>query len=91
MIYDLCRNAPFKFTISKGQVIKGWDVGFATMKRGEHALLKCRADYAYGNSPQPGSCIKAGDTLIFDCELLSFSPKKKEKWEMSAAEKVMHT
>jgi peptidylprolyl isomerase len=85
---DVCRNAPFKFTISTGQVIKAWDVGFATMKRGEHALLKCRADYAYGNNPQPGGIIKPGDTLIFDCELLGFASKKKEKWEMSAAEKV---
>ena len=25
--------------------------GFATMKIGEKAILKCRADYAYGDSP----------------------------------------
>ena len=28
------RDDPFKFTIGQGQVIKGWDQGFASMKRG---------------------------------------------------------
>ena len=41
-----------------------------------------------GDNPNPGGIIKAGDTLIFDCELLSFSPKKKELWEMSDSEKL---
>jgi peptidylprolyl isomerase len=31
-----------------GQVIKGWDEGFATMKLGEEAVLTCTGDYAYG-------------------------------------------
>lgn len=30
--------------------------------------------------------IKAGDTLLFDVELLGFHEKAKERWEMSAAE-----
>lgn len=30
--------------------------------------------------------IKAGDTLLFDVELLGFHEKAKEKWEMSAKE-----
>lgn len=29
------RGDPFKFTIGQGQVIKGWDQGFASMKVGE--------------------------------------------------------
>jgi peptidylprolyl isomerase len=58
------------------------------MKVGEKAILKCRADYAYGDHPSPGSAIKAGDTLLFDVELLDFAPKKKEKWAMSKQEKV---
>lgn len=36
------RGKPFKFTIGKGEVIKGWDQGFMTMKKGEKALLRCR-------------------------------------------------
>jgi tetratricopeptide (TPR) repeat protein len=54
---------------------------------GEKAILKCRADYAYGDSP-PGGSIPPGATLLFDCELVGFAPKKKEKFEMSTAEKV---
>jgi peptidylprolyl isomerase len=81
------RGTVFKFTVGKGQVIKAWDIGFATMKRGEKAILKCRADYAYGDNPSPGSKIKPGDTLLFDVEMISFAPKKKEKWEMSEQEK----
>ena len=79
------RGKPFKFTIGKGQVIKGWDQGFATMKKGEKALLRCRSDYAYGESGQ--GPIPAGATLTFDVELLKFGPKKKEPWEMTAEEK----
>ncbi|CAM9250036.1 unnamed protein product [Choristocarpus tenellus] len=81
------RGKEFKFTIGTGSVIKGWDVGFASMKKGEKAILKCRSDYAYGDSPQ-GGIIKAGDTLLFDVELLSFAPKPKEKWEMEPEELV---
>jgi peptidylprolyl isomerase len=84
---SVSRNKEFKFTIGQGQVIKGWDVGFASMKKGEKALLKCRADYAYGDSP-PGAGIPPGATLNFDVELLGFGPKKKEKYEMSEAEKL---
>ena len=29
-------------------VIKGWDKGVITMKRGEKAILTCKAPYAYG-------------------------------------------
>lgn len=81
------RGKEFKFTIGQGQVIRGWDQGFATMKRGEKAILKCRADYAYGDSP-PGAGIPAGATLNFDVELIGFGPKKKEKYEMTTEEKM---
>ena len=47
------RGTPFKFTIGQGQVIKGWDVGFASMTIGEKAILRCRHDYAYGAMGSP--------------------------------------
>jgi peptidylprolyl isomerase len=79
------RGQPFKFIIGQGQVIKGWDQGFAGMKKGEKALLRCRSDYAYGKSGQ--GKIPADATLTFDVELLSFGPKKKEVWEMTNEER----
>lgn len=80
------RGTTFKFTIGKGQVIKGWDQGFASMKKGEKSLLRCRSDYAYGDHGQ--GAIPAKATLTFDVELISFGPKKKESWELSDEEKI---
>ena len=39
---------PFSFTLGEGEVIKGWDVGVASMKKGEKAQLKIKSDYGYG-------------------------------------------
>merc|ERR1711871_301338 len=80
------RGQEFKFKIGKGAVIKGWDLGFATMKVGERAILKCRADYAYGSESKRG--IPANSTLIFDAELLGFGPAKKERWGYTDEEKI---
>uniref|UniRef100_A0A915ERT0 peptidylprolyl isomerase n=1 Tax=Ditylenchus dipsaci TaxID=166011 RepID=A0A915ERT0_9BILA len=63
------RNEPFKFNLGTGKVIKGWDVGVATMHKGEVADLQCTAKYAYGASGSPPK-IPGGATLIFNVELL---------------------
>ena len=55
------------------------------MKKNEKAILRCRSDYAYGDSGQ--GKIPAGATLNFDVELISFGPKKKESWEYTDEEK----
>jgi peptidylprolyl isomerase len=80
------RGQVFKFVLGKGQVIKGWDQGFATMKKGEKAILRCRSDYAYGKQAQ--GKIPADSTLNFDVELINFGPKKKESWEYSDEERT---
>ncbi len=80
------RGKPFTFTLGKGEVIKGWDIGMATMKKGEKAIIKCTSEYAYGDRDQ--GKIKAGDTLLFDIEMLSFQPKKKALYDMTIEEKV---
>lgn len=81
------RNATFKFQLAKGNVIKGWDLGFASMQKGEKAVLTIASDYAYGDGGSPPK-IPGKATLLFDVELIGFGPKKKEKWELSAEEKI---
>ena len=44
------RGRPFAFTIGVGQVIKGWDVGIASMRKGEKCVLTCKPEYAYGRA-----------------------------------------
>ncbi|KAI7731527.1 hypothetical protein M8C21_017656 [Ambrosia artemisiifolia] len=63
------RGEPFKFTL--GQVIKGWDLGIKTMKKGENALFTIPADLAYGEAGSPPT-IPPNATLQFDVELLSW-------------------
>lgn len=59
------RNDPFKFDLGQGQVIKAWDIGVATMKKGEIAMLTCDSTYAYGKMGSPPK-IPADATLKFE-------------------------
>lgn len=79
------RGQPFEFTIGQGQVIRGWDEGFASMKVGEKAMLTISPDYGYGAGGSPPK-IPGGATLKFEVELISFAEKQPEKWEMSPEE-----
>ncbi|KAJ8748170.1 hypothetical protein K2173_000578 [Erythroxylum novogranatense] len=69
------RGTPFKFTLGQGQVIKGWDLGIKTMKKGENALFTISPELAYGASGSPPT-IPPNATLQFDVELLSWSSVK---------------
>jgi len=89
------RDDPFEFTIGQGQVIKGWDKGFASMKVGERAKLTIRSDYGYGDSGSPPK-IPANADLNFEVELIDFTEYndkeehpdgKKQKWDMDVEEK----
>lgn len=44
------QNAPFRFKLGVGMVIKGWDIALATMKVGEKAEIICSPQYAYGEN-----------------------------------------
>jgi peptidylprolyl isomerase len=78
---------PFKFSLGVGQVINGWDVGVATMKRGEKSVFTLLPEYGYGQNGA-GNSIPPNATLIFTVELIDFVDVPKSKSDLSKEEKV---
>eukprot|EP00466_Bigelowiella_natans_P005507 jgi/Bigna1/142955/aug1.74_g17663 len=65
------RNEAFRFPVGRGRVIKGWDVGIMTMRKGEIVKLTCPPLYAYGARGSPPK-IPPEATLHFEIELLKW-------------------
>jgi FK506-binding protein 1 len=65
------RRKPLEFKLGVGQVIKGWDIGIASMQKGEVAVFELQPDYAYGKRGFP-PVIPPNATLIFEVELIDW-------------------
>ncbi|XP_027173495.1 70 kDa peptidyl-prolyl isomerase-like isoform X1 [Coffea eugenioides] len=65
------KGTPFKFRLGQGEVIRGWDEGIATMKKGERAIFTVPPEMAYGEIGSPPT-VPPYATLIFDIEMVSW-------------------
>lgn len=61
---------PFDFILGQGQVIPGWDEGFALMSAGGKATFIIPSKLGYGDQGY-GNDIPAFTPLVFDVELIS--------------------
>ncbi len=65
------RGQPANLQVGVGRVIRGWDEGVLSMKKGEKRKLLIPFWLAYGERGYPGQIPPMSD-LIFDVELLEF-------------------
>lgn len=65
------RDTPFKFQLGQNTVIKGWEEGLATMKKGEKARFIMPSSLGYG-ARGAGYSIPPFTSLIFDVEMIDF-------------------
>lgn len=68
------RGQPFTFPLGAKRVISAWDMSFATMQKGEQAIIVTTAKYGYGDRGA-GGAIPGGATLYFKVELISWTGK----------------
>ncbi|ETI44636.1 hypothetical protein F441_10624 [Phytophthora nicotianae CJ01A1] len=83
---------PFEFQLGREKVIKGWDIGVATMNVGEIARFIIAPEYGYGHEGFAPK-VEPDETLDFEIELLSFKdplPRFPTQAELAESRKKQH-
>jgi peptidylprolyl isomerase len=69
--FESSRNGePFPFPLGLGKVIKGWELGFSTLKVGGKRELLIPPNLGYGTRGAGNGAIPPNATLFFEVELL---------------------
>lgn len=63
------RGAPIELRVGMGEVIQGWDLSLATMRKGEKRLVVLPPELAYGEEGA-GGVIPGNAFLVFEMELV---------------------
>jgi len=71
---SFAREEPINFTLGEGKVIKGWEAGIPTMRKGELSKFTFQPQFAYGEAGNPPT-IPANAVLTFEVELISWIAK----------------
>ena len=66
------RGRPYGFTLGKGEVIQGWDVGIAQLHEGDKAVLFIPAELGYGE--RGSGRVPGGAEMIFYVEIEKVYP-----------------
>jgi FKBP-type peptidyl-prolyl cis-trans isomerase len=67
------RGQPFEFSVGRGMVIRGWEVGLLGMRPGGVRRLTIPPGDAYGEKGVP-PIVPPSSTLYFEVELMGIKP-----------------
>jgi FKBP-type peptidyl-prolyl cis-trans isomerase FkpA len=59
------RGTPYPFTVGRGEVIQGWDIGIPLLKKGASASLFIPYNLAYGAAGKPPSIPEKADLMFY--------------------------
>lgn len=68
-VFDSSLKKPFVFRVGRGEVIRGWDIGFQGMAKGGKRKLTIPPEKAYGKTGSP-PVIPSNATLVFEVTLM---------------------